>query len=50
MDIEMTDEEMTAIEAERRARKQWEKAGFDEHSDRLRRIGNRWAIPESGES
>jgi hypothetical protein len=32
----MTDEEKTAIEADRQARKEWEKAQFNEHGDRLR--------------
>jgi hypothetical protein len=34
----MTDEERRAWEADRRARKDWEKAHFDEHADKLRRI------------
>ena len=36
--FEMTDAERAAIEADRQARKEWEKAHFDEHADRLRRI------------
>ena len=36
--FEMTDAERAAIDAERRARKEWEKAHFDERADRLRRI------------
>ncbi|MHB1560681.1 MAG: hypothetical protein ACYC61_24775 [Isosphaeraceae bacterium] len=36
--FEMTDEEMAAIEAERRAHKEWEKARFNEHADRLQSI------------
>jgi hypothetical protein len=36
--FEMTDAERAAIEADRKARKAWEKAHFDEHADRLRRI------------
>ena len=36
--FEMTDGERAAIEADRQARKEWEKAQFDEHADRLRRI------------
>jgi hypothetical protein len=34
--FEMTEEEVAAIAADRRARKEWEKARFLEHSDRLR--------------
>ena len=34
--FDMTAEEETAIEADRQARKEWEKAQFDEHGDRLR--------------
>ncbi len=34
----MTDEERAAIEADRLARKEWEKARFNEHADRLRSI------------
>jgi hypothetical protein len=34
--FEMTDAERAAIEADRRARKEWEKAHFDEHGDQLR--------------
>ena len=36
--FEMTDGERAAIEADCQARKEWEKAHFDEHGDRLRRI------------
>ena len=36
--FEMTEAERTAIEADGQARKEWEKAHFDEHGDRLRRI------------
>ena len=36
--FEMTEAERAAIEADRQARKEWEKARFDEHADRLRRI------------
>jgi hypothetical protein len=36
--FEMTDQERAAIEADRQARKEWEKAHFDEHADRLRRM------------
>lgn len=36
--FEMTDGERAAIEADRQARKEWEKARFDEHADRLRGI------------
>jgi hypothetical protein len=36
--FEMTDAERASIEADRQARKEWEKAHFDEHADRLRRI------------
>jgi hypothetical protein len=34
----LSDEERAAIEADRRARKEWEKAHFNEHADRLRRM------------
>lgn len=34
--FEMTDEERAAIEADRQARKDWEKARFIEHAERLR--------------
>jgi len=33
-----TDEERAAWEAERQARKDWEKAHFEEHAEKLRRI------------
>ena len=36
--FEMTDEERAAIEADRQARKEWEKARFNEHADRLRSL------------
>jgi hypothetical protein len=36
--FEMTDAERAAIEADRQARKEWEKAHSDEHGDRLRSI------------
>jgi acyl-CoA reductase-like NAD-dependent aldehyde dehydrogenase len=36
--FEMTDAERAAIEADRQARKEWEKAHFDERGDKLRRI------------
>ena len=36
--FEMTDQERTMIEADRQERKEWEKALFFEHADRLRRI------------
>jgi hypothetical protein len=36
--FDMTDAERAAIEADRQARKEWEKVHFDEHGDRLRRI------------
>jgi hypothetical protein len=36
--FEMADEERAAIEADRQARKKWEKARFNEHADRLRSI------------
>jgi hypothetical protein len=36
--FEITDAERAAIEANREARKEWEKAHFDENGDRLRRI------------
>jgi hypothetical protein len=36
--FEMTDEERAMIEADRQERKEWEKARFQEHADRLRRI------------
>ena len=34
--FEMTDAEQAAIDAERRARKDWEKARFSQHADELR--------------
>ncbi len=36
--FELTDAERAAIEVDRKARKECEKAHFDEHADRLRRI------------
>jgi hypothetical protein len=36
--FEMTDGERAAIETDRQARKEWEKAHFDERGDRLRSI------------
>lgn len=36
--FEMMDDEWAAIEADRLARREWEKAGFDDHSDRLRSV------------
>jgi hypothetical protein len=36
--FEMTDAERAAIEADRQARKEWEKARFNEHADRLRSL------------
>ena len=36
--FELSDEERAAIEADRQTRKEWEKARFDEHADRLRRL------------
>jgi hypothetical protein len=36
--FELTDAERAAIEADRQARKEREKAHFDEHADRLRNI------------
>ena len=36
--FEITDAERAAIEADRQARKEWEKAHSNEHGDRLRRI------------
>jgi len=35
--LTLTGAERTAIEADRQARKEWEKAHFDEHADKLRR-------------
>jgi hypothetical protein len=35
--LEMTDEERAALEADRQARKDWEKAHFDERAEKLRR-------------
>src|SRR5262245_30731659 len=36
--FEMTEAERAAIEADRQARKEWDKSHFDEHGERLRRI------------
>jgi hypothetical protein len=36
--FEMTDAERAAIEVDRQARREWEKAHFDERADRLRGI------------
>jgi hypothetical protein len=36
--FEMSEQERSALEADRQARKEWEKAHFDEHADRLQRI------------
>jgi hypothetical protein len=36
--LEITDEERAAREAERQARKQWEKDHFMKHADKLRRM------------
>ena len=36
--LEMTDEERAAWEAERQDRKEWEKAHFAEHAEKLRRM------------
>jgi hypothetical protein len=36
--FEMTDEERAAIEADRLARKEWEKARFNEHAEGLQRM------------
>jgi hypothetical protein len=35
--FEMSDEERAALEADRQARKEWEKAHFDAHAEKLRR-------------
>ncbi len=35
--FEMTGEERAALEADRRARKEWEKAHFDERAEKVRR-------------
>jgi hypothetical protein len=35
--FDMTDEERAAWDAERQARKDWEKAHFEEHAEKLRR-------------
>jgi hypothetical protein len=34
----ITEEERAALEADRQARKEWEKAHFDEHAEKHRRI------------
>jgi hypothetical protein len=36
--LEMTDTEWAAWQAERQARKEWEKAHFAEHAEKLRRL------------
>jgi hypothetical protein len=36
--FEMTDQERAQIEADRQSRKEWEKARFFEHADRLREM------------
>ena len=36
--FDMTDQERSAIEADRQARKEWEKAHFDELAEKLRRM------------
>jgi hypothetical protein len=36
--FEMTEEERAALEADRRAQKEWEMAHFDEHAEKLRRM------------
>jgi hypothetical protein len=36
--FETTEQELAALEADRRARKEWEKAHFDERGEKLRRI------------
>jgi hypothetical protein len=36
--FEMTDEEIAALAADRKAHKEWEKAHFDEHAEHLRRM------------
>ena len=36
--LEMSDEERAALEADRQARKDWEKAQFDAHSEKLQRM------------
>jgi hypothetical protein len=33
-----TEQELAALEADRRARKEWEKARFDEYADEVRRL------------
>jgi hypothetical protein len=45
--LEMTDEERAAIEADRQARKEWEKARFDERADRLRGLWE-WKVGIGG--
>ncbi len=39
--FEMSDEERAALEADRQARKEWEKAHFDERAEKLRRVWDR---------
>jgi hypothetical protein len=36
--LEMSDEERAALTADRQARKEWEKAHFDAHAEKLRKI------------
>ena len=36
--FDMTDEEREAAGVERRARKEWEKADFEAHAEKLRRL------------
>ena len=36
--LEMSDEERAALEADRQARKAWEKAHFDAHAEKLQRM------------
>ncbi len=42
--FEMTEEERAAIEADRQAHKEWEKARFDEHTEKLRRPRSSTAV------
>ena len=44
--FEMSDQERAAIEADRRARKEWEKARFNERADRLQEM---WECGDSFE-
>ena len=36
--LEFSDEEQAALEADRKARKEWEKTHFDERADKLQRM------------